>query len=141
MQTAQRNLAATTVNGKIYAIGGTGSANTMEVYDPTVATQVWALVTSMPTGRQNLAAATVNGKIYAIGGFDVNFNPVNTVEAYDPSSNSWSTAASMITAREGLAATDASGLIYAVGGAGSPQILNATEQYSPPVTIYTFIKN
>jgi len=96
----------------------------------------------MPTFRVVFAAVALNGRIYAIGGSQGFGSSLNTVEVYDPSSNSWSTAAGMLTARYGLAAADANGLIYAVGGANSGgQILNATEQYSPPVTIYTFVKN
>ena len=103
----------------------------------------------MPTARESLAAAAVNGKIYAIGGGN-SFGVLSTVEVYDPASNTWSTAASMRTARTELAAADANGLIYAIGGRGattstgiSPtaNIVNTVEQFSPPVTIYTFIKN
>jgi hypothetical protein len=36
---------------------------------------------------------------------------------------------------------NAGGFIYAVGGFNNNVIFNATEQYSPPVTIYTYRKN
>jgi hypothetical protein len=52
----------------------------------------------------------------------------------------WTSAAPMPTARFSGGAADANGLIYAVGGY-RPATLNAVDQYSPPVTIYTFIKN
>jgi hypothetical protein len=68
----------------------------------------------MPTARDGLAAAIVSGKIYAIGGAN-STGYLNTVEVYDPSSDSWSTAASMPTARAGLAVIPVDGKIYAIG--------------------------
>ena len=57
----------------------------------------------MPTPRHILAAAAgADGRIYAIGGHDK--GPLNTVEAYDPGSDSWSAVAPMLTTREELAA-------------------------------------
>src|SRR5262249_43376576 len=149
-------LAAATVNGKIYAMGGTIGPtlylNTVEVYDP--ANNSWCTSTSttptalcptppapMPTARGYFAAATVNGKIYAIGGFNLNGGSLNSVEVYDPTSNSWCTSASntptalcptppapMPTARYGLAAATVNGKIYAIGGAGGS---NTVEVYDP----------
>jgi hypothetical protein len=152
MPTPRIRLTVAAVNGKIYAIGGLGGIDKVEVYDPD--SNSWGTAASMPAalfdpsaGRSDLAAASVNGKIYAIGGFepDASTNQLhiaNTVQVYDPSSNSWSTAAGMPTARDSLAAADANGLIYAVGGINMANtVLDATEQYSPPVTIYSFIKN
>lgn len=52
---------------------------------------VWFSVAPMPTARSNLAAASASGLIYTIGG--TNGFDLNTVEVYNPSSNSWSTAA------------------------------------------------
>ncbi len=120
MPTARFALAAAAVNGKIYATGGYSGYNssgglltsTVEVYDPS--TNTWSTAASMPTARFGLAAAAVNGKIYAIGGVNSSGGSevfLNTVEVYDPATNTWSTAASMLTARYGLAAADANGLI------------------------------
>ena len=47
----------------------------------------------------------------------------------------------MPTATDALTAADVNGLVYAIGGNGSFGTINAVEQYSPPVTLYTFIKN
>ena len=145
---ARFNLAAATdATGKIYAIGGATSGasatglNRVDAYDP--ATQAWREVFGMPTARASLAAtADSTGKIYAIGGEGTSGVPVSTVEAYDPAGGplgTWSTAASLPTPALALgAAGDAQGKVYAVGIGGPP---SGVYQYSPPVTIYTFIKN
>ncbi len=143
MPTARSSLAAAAVSGKVYAIGGLSSAssslNTVEVYDPS--TNAWSTAASMPTARDALGAAVVNGKVYAISGFGGS----GTLEVYDPSTNTWSTAASLPSGPGGLAAADANGLIYAVGGIttniNGSVVFNSTVQYSPPATVYTFIKN
>jgi hypothetical protein len=66
---ARAGLAAATMSGKLYAIGGAGTSgvlNSIEVYDPSVG--AWAPKHSMPTARSGLAAAVdaTTGKIYAI---------------------------------------------------------------------------
>jgi N-acetylneuraminic acid mutarotase len=91
---------------------------------------VWLPLAPMPTGRGGLAAAAVNGLIYAIGGSNGSAD-VNTVEVYNPSTNSWSTAAPMPTARFGLAAAAVNGLIYAIGGLNGSGYLNTVEVYNP----------
>ncbi len=93
----------------------------------------------MPSARTDLAVAAVNGKIYAIGGIDN--GRVSIVEVYDPASDSWSTAASMPVPTYLLAATEVHGLIYAIGGSHASGTLETVEQYSLPVTLYTFTKN
>jgi hypothetical protein len=116
-----------------------GPLNIVEVYDPP--SNTWnGTPAQMPTPRTQLAAAVVNGKIYAIGGVNSGGSHLNTVEVYDPSSDTWGAAAPMPTARDLLAAADANGLIYAIGGLKRGTV-NTVEQYAPPVTVYTFIKN
>ena len=137
MPTARFGLAAAAVNGKIYAIGGHDVnfyiVNTVEVYDPN--SNSWSAAASMPTARRFLAAASLNGKIYAIGGNVVltllTFHDVNTVEVYDPNSNSWSTAASMPTLRGYLAAASLNGKIYAIGGGTANALSNTVVVYDP----------
>src|SRR5690242_15221774 len=58
----------------------------------------WTTKASMPTSRYGLSVGVVNGILYAIGGDTIN-GPSNTVEAYDPATDTWSAKASMPTAR------------------------------------------
>lgn len=110
-------------NGKIYTIGGSdgsGFVATVEEYDP--ATDTWAVRASMPTARFELGAAQAgNGKIYAVGGWKssgASYNRgIDTVEEYDPATDTWTTKASMPTRRHGLGVTSPdNGRIYAIGG-------------------------
>ena len=132
LPTANAVLAAAVANGKIYAIGGESDAHTIvstvEAYDPS--TDTWSPAASLSTPNAELAAAAANGKIYAIGGIGGNGQ---TVDVYDPSSNTWSPAAPLLTAQSNAAAADANGLVYSIG--------TDVEQYSPPSTLYTFLKN
>jgi N-acetylneuraminic acid mutarotase len=60
---------------------------------------------------------------------------LNTVEEYDPVTNTWTTMANMPTPRFGLAAVAVNGKIYAIGGwagsAGSYTDLAKVEEYTP----------
>ena len=130
MPTARSGLASATVNGIVYAIGGADTAasstnphlSTVEAYAP--ATNTWSTKAALPTARSGLAATAVNGIIYAIGGDNAIaasasanvFNPLTTVEAYDPIGNTWTTKAPMPTARERFAIAAVNGVIYVFGG-------------------------
>jgi N-acetylneuraminic acid mutarotase len=60
MGTARAGLAATTVNGKIYALGGTDWSSTFniaEAYDPS--TNTWTTIVLMGTARWSVAAVTL----------------------------------------------------------------------------------
>jgi N-acetylneuraminic acid mutarotase len=128
-------LSASTVNGKIYAIGGMNSGGLagmqkVEEYDP--ATDTWDTTKAdMPTGRGYLATAVVNGKIYAFGGdkswpFDLNF--ADATEEYDPATDTWTQKADMPTARTGLCACVVDEKIYVFGG--QPPV-KKNEMYDP----------
>jgi N-acetylneuraminic acid mutarotase len=114
--------AAAVLNGKIYVLGGevpdtNNTLNTVYMYDP--ASTTWTAVAPMNTPRAFPAAATLNGKLYALGGFTLigsNIQTLNSVEVYDPVSNSWSPAPAMPTARQALAAAVSGGKIFALGG-------------------------
>jgi N-acetylneuraminic acid mutarotase len=137
--------AAAGPDGRIYAIGGLQHGDldsgfptgAVEVYDPSTGDD-WSPAADMPTARYYLAAAAAaDGRIYAIGGHEGGSLGVDTVEIYDPATNSWSTAAPMPTARSALAVTaGADGRIYAIGGVaegvgGSVSLKNTVEVYDP----------
>jgi hypothetical protein len=67
----------------------------------------------MPTPRVTAAAVTIGGKLHVIGGRN-GTTYLNSVQAYDPVTNSWTTGASMPTARAALGAAGVGGFVYAV---------------------------
>ncbi|MDR0318626.1 MAG: hypothetical protein LBI09_01160, partial [Nitrososphaerota archaeon] len=107
MSQARYDLGVVAVDGKIYAIGGATSVNTYdghiggfvgtnECYDPK--TDIWVTLEPMPTARHNFAIAECQNKIYCIGGYIVDESKwiiYDTVEMYDPATNSWSTKAAL----------------------------------------------
>lgn len=79
--------------------------------------------------------AVVNDKIYAIGGR----NPagyLNSVEEYDPSTNTWTTKASMASSRIKFKTAVLNGKIYVIGGEGSPDA-RVVEEYDPTTNVWT----
>jgi N-acetylneuraminic acid mutarotase len=84
MRTARFGHTASTLNGKLYVMGGYDKnwniLNSVEVYDP--AAKTWAAAASMTTKRCFAAASTLHGNIYVMGGFDGN-NVLSSVEVYD----------------------------------------------------------
>jgi len=143
--------------GKIYAFGGFvmpqagppawEPINNAWQYDPT--TDTWKALTPMPTKRGAPVAAAVGDKIYVIGGAVPNLSEmflhpqrphhsVDTVEEYDPATNSWRARAPMPTARNHAVAGVVNGKIYVIGGrigtafitAGSSNV-DVVEEYDP----------
>jgi N-acetylneuraminic acid mutarotase len=147
LQSARFGLTASTVNGQIYAIGGTSGSSTVplglvEQYDP--GSDTWSSKNPMATPRWKLTSVEVSGKIYAIGGGATGnqCGATGIVEAYDPLTNAWSTKTSMPTPRWGAASIVISNLIYVVGGSQAcPQISvnpsSALEVYDPVMDTWT----
>ena len=151
-----RSTSISVVDGKIYAIGGAKRHKrrigpgvvrdiielpTVEMYDP--ATDTWTQKADMPTPRST-STCVVDGKIYAIGG--IAYSNVkkrkpwrlDTVEVYDPATDTWAKAKKMNHARSGAAVSVVDGKIYVMGGTGWPQIpfhpgpfLSSIEVYNP----------
>jgi Kelch motif len=117
-------LAAASLNGKVYAIGGANPSGDptglyapyVEAYDPT--SGAWSDMAKLNVPRRNLAAVAVGNKIYAIGGCCDTNGPFDTVEVYDPNTNTWTvdTQHSLPLKRTKLAATVSNATIYAIGG-------------------------
>ena len=69
---------APVIDGKLYVIGGTGSATystVNECYD--IENNTWSTLTVLPTGRYALTTAEVNGFIYCIGGYTGSYSNAN----------------------------------------------------------------
>ncbi len=146
--------AAAGPDGKIYVFGGfnfnsnnfiSEILDSVEAYDP--ATNTWTTVASLPTQCATAAAVLApNGLIYVFGGVNNQDNgglknvSLDTVQAYDPATNTWTTKSPMPTARQGLAAAlGPDGLIYVFGGAtnNGGQVLDTVEAYNPATDTWT----
>ncbi|MGW8314571.1 MAG: Kelch repeat-containing protein, partial [Bacteroidales bacterium] len=112
---------ATTVDGKIYVIGGTNvpqgpAIKDIEQYDP--ATDTWSIVGEMADARIGHSAIEYEGKIYIMGGeyAEPSLTVLRTLEAYDPSTDTWEYLSPMPTARIFMGACVTDGVIYVLGG-------------------------
>jgi N-acetylneuraminic acid mutarotase len=97
----------------------------------------WSPLSPMHTARSGLGVVSVLGKIYAIGGSN-DKTVLNTVEEYNPATNSWTTKSSMPTARNGFAIAVYQSRIYVFGGSigeGSGFLAN-NEVYDPVSDIW-----
>jgi len=111
--------AAASVNGKLYAIGGSVNSSTtltasIEEYDPVA--NAWTNKASMNQVRYAHQAVALNGKIYVLGEQGPGDVALDSVEEYDPISNTWSNRATMPTPRVSFGAAVVDGKIYAIGG-------------------------
>jgi hypothetical protein len=111
--------AAVTVNGLIYALGGSDGnlLNDLQRYDPTADT--WTALAPLPTvqGYASAVAGPDGNTIYAIGGA-IAAGP-GSVEVYNISANSWSAGPPLPSggaACVGAADVGPNGFIYIIGG-------------------------
>lgn len=138
MPTERMYLAAATMNGILYAVGGwNGSSPTLNVLEAyNFLNDSWTTKAPLPTPRSGLTAAVVNGILYAIGGY--NSANLSLVEAYDPVANTWTTKPTMQSVRNAPAAAVINGLIYVVGGTNSSGYLSSVEVYDPNTNAWSY---
>jgi N-acetylneuraminic acid mutarotase len=86
----------------------------------------------------------MDGKIYAIGGAGPIYHALNTMEVYDPDTDTWTAKSEMPTARQGLSASVVNGKIYAIGGGSSSTLgytsvvtYSTVEEYDPATDTWT----
>ncbi len=131
MPTPRQHISCGVVNNKIYVVGGLTSWSTFtsknEVYDP--ATNTWQTLAPMPTPRHGARIASCNGKIYVFGGMgDSNsiWTPRDTVEAYDPVTNSWETKEKMPTPRTGFGVSVQNEDVLVTGGYAGDDLITSS---------------
>lgn len=133
MPTARRYHASVELGGKVYLIGGHnagGTLSTVDVYDPV--TDSYSSAAPLQVGRQSHAACTRDGRIYVFGG---NTNgtaatALNSVEEYDPATNTWVFRRSMSDYRTHMICVPEGNRIFLTGGMNSAgTALSTTESY------------
>ena len=150
MPTKRTEVAAVALDGKAYVVGGFEKPSlgnvlnfaitpSVEVYDP--ATDRWASKAPLPVGLHHVGIGVIDGRLYVIGGYAKSgftvWNPVATVYAYDPATDSWNERAPMPTARGALSVTEHDGKLYAIGGYDRKANASAVEVYDPVRNIWT----
>jgi len=120
--------AAAVVDDKVVVVGGKGGTNLVgptEIFDG----KRWKKGAPIPTAREHLGAASDGRYLYAVGGRNADGENLNTVERYDPRSDSWSRLPSMRTRRNGVGAVVVGDRLFAVGGQTSSEVLRNVEVY------------
>jgi N-acetylneuraminic acid mutarotase len=138
---AHSEVGVTTVNGKIYIVGGTVDLGTMalplnEEYDP--ASNRTRERSPLPRPLSHVGLVGLNGKVYVVGGFsDLQADHTGAVDSlfvYDPATDTWRTLAPMKEPRGSVGATVAHGKIYAIGGRGLDLKTVATNEVYDPAS-------
>ena len=126
MNLARRNCASTSMNGRVFALGGfDGSSilSAVEAYDPRM--KNWMELPPMNAARSSASACEVDGRLFVVGGSSG--QRLNTVEMFDPVANKWSSPGSnMAEARSAAACAALLGKMYVVGGTNNEQQIHSS---------------
>lgn len=148
--TKRTEVAAGTLNDKIYVVGGFEQPSlgnvlhlsitpSLEAYDPFV--DRWTTKAPMPVGLHHVGLGVTGERLYVIGGYRQSalsvWHPVATVYAYDPGTDTWAERAPMPTARGALSVTVHEGKLYAIGGYDRNANSAAVEVYDPERNTWT----
>jgi N-acetylneuraminic acid mutarotase len=143
-------VAARTVGGKIYVVGGFEEPSlgnvlsfaisaAVEEYDPS--TDRWTARAPMPVGLHHVGTGVAGGRLYVVGGYKQSglsvWGPVATLYMYDPAADAWTERAPMPTARGALSVAVHDGKLYAIGGYEGRANSAAVEVYDPVRNAWT----
>lgn len=130
------------INDNIYVIGGYDGYNYLNSCEKDDRkSNKWSNIKVFNTPRQFPAIASMDGKIYVCGGKVSNGSSTNSVEIYDPVTDTWSFAASMIDKRSELALVSYNRKLYAIGGydESTRTYLSSAEVYHPERNCWNFV--
>lgn len=123
------------LDGKLYVVGGRDGSvchRSVECFDPH--TNKWTNKAQMNKRRGGVGVTVCNGFLYALGGHDCPANNpaacrTETVERYDPATDTWTLIASLSIGRDGIGVSILGDTIIAVGGYDGNQYLRVVEKY------------
>lgn len=130
--TKRNGASASTINDKIYVIGGfdnkSETCNTNECYDTT--NNSWSTKAVIPTSRRWFSLNTIDKKFYAIGGlYDSSVNATDVNEQYDPVLDIWTSKTPMPAKRRSVNSSVIDKSIYIIGGVGSSNSSNYRDNF------------
>jgi len=118
MPTARQLLAACTVDGIIYVIGGGTDFDhpysTVEAYDPK--TNQWSRKRDLPKPLLWLTASVADGRVYAFAATKPMAEHPSETFTYDPTADFWTAKAQFSPWSVGLMSSTVDGIIYLFGG-------------------------
>jgi N-acetylneuraminic acid mutarotase len=126
--------------------GNGSSLDTVEVFD--TGTNQWSTAAPMSTRRDNPGTAVLDGKLLSFGGRTRNADgtttngTLNTVEAYDPATNTWSAKAPMPTGRRTPVVGTLKGRAQVMGGeiTSTGGTFSQNEEYDPVANTWRTLK-
>lgn len=128
--------------GFVYAIGGKGEDSfhsSVERYDPR--TNTWNYVAPLTKRVKLIGTATLQGLLYIVGGIEFTTEQgrrrCDTVQRYDPATNSWTLAAPLSSRRSSVCLVTDAHYLYSIGGLGDDDFLSCNERYDPKLNIWT----
>ncbi len=131
--------AGAVIGDEIYVVGTGGPE--LQIYTP--ATNTWRRGADLPIATSAPSATVVDGKLYVLGGSPVGSDPAapvwNSVQIYDPTTDTWSMGPTMPTKAQWSAAAFSTGKLCVFGGFDEHfQTLDTTQELTlvaddPPV--------
>lgn len=123
-------------SGKVEVITQGGSASSTTNFNVGTVTSSWVSKASLATARLQHGTIGTNGRIYVFGG-RTGSTTLNSIEIYNPASNSWTAGAPLPQATRGMAtALGFNGAIYIFGGVSGTIISNAY-RYEPSANTWS----
>ena len=115
---ANHRIAAVTLQGCLYAVGGRDKnetvLSTVQRYNPD--TNQWQEVAPLSSPRSNVCAVAHGNYFYAIGGMSARFEYLDIVERFDPQKNAWENLPSLLEKRSFASGTAVKGKVFVFGG-------------------------
>jgi N-acetylneuraminic acid mutarotase len=124
--------ASAVVGNTLYVIGGyttSGAMNTVWFYNPK--TNKWTLEDNpMPTSRGDTAAAVVNNIIYVVGGYNFTEGVLDTVEAFDPATDTWTEESPLLLPKSDSSVGSIGDAVVSAYGVASSGVTGDNEEYT-----------